>query len=265
MRFGALAVLVMAIGLGVVGRAQDAPATGGLPGQGPGAGGRGMGRGMGMGGGSGVMGTVTEIAADHFTIKNSAGETWTVNFSVNTRFVKQPPPLGNVGGPAVGVQGDGAAPESGEGRRGMGFAGPPTPIQSTEIKLGDVLMAGGEVNRDAKTVGAVGVMLVDPERAKQMQAMEANFGKTWLMGRVTAINDTLVTVQGGPSNASHTFVADENTTFRRRREPVTLGDVQVGDTVRVDGALKDGQFVATRVNVIGQPGQGGPMRQGPPR
>jgi hypothetical protein len=97
-----------------------------------------------------------------------------------------------------------------------------------------------------------------------MQAMEANFGKTWLMGRVTAINETTVTVQGGPGNASHTFVADENTTFRRRREPITLGDVQVGDMVRVEGALKDGQFVAATVSVMMAPAEGGAMRQGPP-
>ena len=44
-----------------------------------------------------------------------------------------------------------------------------------------------------------------------------------------------VTLQGGPDNAAHTFVADENTTFRKRRDPITLGDIQVGDMVRVEG------------------------------
>jgi len=39
-------------------------------------------------------------------------------------------------------------------------------------------------------VGAVVVLQLDPERAKQIREMEANFGKTWLMGKVTAINET---------------------------------------------------------------------------
>jgi hypothetical protein len=68
-----------------------------------------------------------------------------------------------------------------------------------------------------------------------------------------------VTLQGGPGNGVHSFVADEDTTFRRRREPITLADVQVGDMVRVEGALKDGGFVAKSVAVMGM--QGGPPRQ----
>lgn len=216
---------------------------------------------MGMGAGSGVMGTVTELAADHLTVKNSTGETWTVNYSANTHFVKQPPRLGGVGGPA---RGNGEA-DGGDSQRGAGFGGPPTPIKATDIKVGDTVMAGGEVNRDAKTVGAVGVMLVDPERARQMHEMEANYGKTWLMGRVTAVNDTRVTLEGGMDHAAHTFVVDENTTFRRRREPITLADVQVGESVRVEGSVKDGQFLANSVAVMMQPGQGGSTpRQSPP-
>ncbi len=75
-----------------------------------------------------------------------------------------------------------------------------------------------------------------------------------------------MTVAGGPGNAGHSFVADENTTFRKRREPITLGDVQVGDAVRVEGAVKDGTFVAATVAVMGI--QGPPPGQpptGPPK
>ena len=51
-------------------------------------------------------------------------------------------------------------------------------------------------------------------------------------------------------------MADENTTFRKHREPVTLADVQVGDMVRVEGAVKDGIFVAASVSVMGmRPGR----------
>ena len=55
----------------------------------PGAG-RGEGRGRGWGGGMmgrGVAGTVSEVAADHYTIKTLTGETYTIHYSANTRVV----------------------------------------------------------------------------------------------------------------------------------------------------------------------------------
>ena len=193
-----------------------------------------------MGMGRGTVGTVTEAAPDHYTIKTELGESLVVHFSANTRIMKQPP------GPA-------RRSDSEPGERT-----PPTPIKPTDIKVGDIIAASGEVDAEAKSVGAVFVLLIDPERAKEMRAMEANFGKTWLAGRVTAINEVTVTLQGGPGNAAHTFVADENTTFRKRRDPITLADIEVGDFVRVDGAMKGNAFVASSVAVLGpQPG-GGP-------
>jgi Domain of unknown function (DUF5666) len=94
-----------------------------------------------------------------------------------------------------------------------------------------------------------------------MREMQANFGKTWLQGKVTAIDGTKITLTGSMDSAPHTVVADENTTFRKRRDPVTLADIQVGDTVRADGALKDGVFTATAINVGGMMGGGQPNQQ----
>jgi Domain of unknown function (DUF5666) len=210
-------------------------------------GGRGWGGGMMMG--RGTVGTVTEATSDHYTIKTEMGEVYTVHFSANTRIMKQAPPRHG----EAQRQGHAQA----QGQQGEGERTPPTPIKPTDIKVGDVIAANGEVDASAKSVGAVVVMLIDPERAKQMREMEANYGKTWLMGRVTAINEVKLTLQGGPNNAVHTFIADENTSFRKRRDPITLADVQVGDMVRVEGALKDGTFVATTVAVMGPPPNGG--------
>jgi hypothetical protein len=198
--------------------------------------------------GRGTVGTITEAAADHYTIKTELGEIYTVHFSVNTRIVKQP-----AGQPRRG---------QGQGQGDGGERTPPQAIKATDIKVGDIIAASGEVDGNAKSVGAVFVMLIDPERAKEMRAMEANYGKTWLMGRVTAINEVKVSLAGGPDHAVHTFVADENTTFRKRRDPVTLADVQVGDMVRVEGAIKDGAFVATTVAVMGPPPNGEQNRGG---
>jgi hypothetical protein len=245
-----LSIIGFGLALGAAAFAQDAAPPAGQGQQQGGGQGRRGGWGQ-MGEGRGVIGTVTEVATDHYTIKTESGDLFTVHYSANTRIVKAPPrPAGAQRG-----AGEGRGENQGEGRT------PPQPIKPTDIKVGDVITAGGEVDANAKSVGAVMIMQLDPERVKQMREMEANFGKTWLMGKVTAVDGVKVTLQGGPGNAAHSFVADENTTFRKRREPITLGDIQVGDAVRVEGALKDGSFVATNVAVMGMQG---PPPGGPP-
>jgi Domain of unknown function (DUF5666) len=274
MKLRVISTLIFGMALTVAAYAQDqnpAPPDGQSPAGEPGAGmgpGGGSGRGgygrggMGMGMmGRGVAGTVTEVAADHYTIKSFTGETYTIHYSANTRIVKQP--AGGRGGGGYGGGGNGGGGYGG-GRRGEGGGNPPQQIKATDIKVGDSIAAMGDVDASAKSVGATGVMLLDPERAKQMAQMEADYGKTWLMGKVTTINETKVTVTGGPDDAAHTFVADENTTFRRRRDPITLGDVQVGDMVRVEGAVKNGVFTATSVSDMGVPGEARVPRNGPP-
>ncbi|HVZ85109.1 MAG TPA: DUF5666 domain-containing protein [Terracidiphilus sp.] len=237
MRLRLLSIMLLGLAVCAAG-AQDASG----PPQGQWGGGQRGGRGGGMwGAGRGTVGTVTAIAPDHFTIKTELGETYTVHFSVNTRILKQP-----------------AGPRRPRGEDGERT--PPQAIKASDITVGDAIMAAGEVDADAKSVGAVMILLIDPERAKEMRAMEANYGKTWLMGRVAAINEVRVTLEGGPDKAKHDFVADENTTFRERREPITLADIKVGDMVRVEGAVKDGTFVAATVAVMGPP-PGGPRGQ----
>lgn len=208
-------------------------------------GGRGGFGGMGMMG-RGLMGTVTEVAADHYTIKTDAGGIYTVNLSSNTRIFKM----------GAGMRGQGGGQGMGEGR-GMGGGGnPPQQLKPADIRAGDVVEVRGETDATAKTVGAAAVVELDPDQVKQIRAREADFGKTWLMGKVTAIDGVKVTLMGALDNAPHVFVADENTTFRRRRDPVTLADIQVGDSVRVEGEVKDGAFSAATVSVMGMmPGE----------
>jgi len=239
MKIRLAAVLILGLGIS----AAYAQETGSPQDAGPGQGrwqhgARGGSFGM-MGNGRGTMGTVTEVAADHYTIKTELGDTYTVHYSANTRIMKQPP----------------RPPGARREERGMG-GNPPQPIKASDIKVGDVIAASGDVDANAKSVGAVFVMLIDPERARQMREMEANYGKTWLAGRVTAIDEVKVTLQGGPKNETQTFMADENTTFRKRRDPITLADIHPGDMVRVEGSIKDGSFLATSVAVMGPPPNG---------
>ena len=215
--------------------------------------------------GRGTMGTVTEAAADHYTIKTETGDVYTVHINSNTRIMKM-----SAGGGGMRGQGGGGGQGGGQGTGsggGMGRGNPPQQINASDIKVGDMIRVMGDVDATSKSVSATGVMQLDPEMAKRMQEMQANFGKTWLQGKVTAIDGTKITLTGSQDNAPHTVIADENTTFRKRRDPVTLADIQVGDTVRVDGAVKDGDFAATTVNVggmMGGEGQGGP-RNAPPQ
>lgn len=261
-----LSAIVFGLTLTVAASAQDAPSAqpaGQAPAQGGGSGAGqgqrgGRGGGFGMGGGRGLLGTVTEVAADHYTIKTEAGEIYTVHYSANTRILKQ------------SAQGRGAGGGQGEGQGRGQFGGggnPPQPIKPTDIKVGDAVTAIGEVDATAKSVGATVVLQIDPERAKQMREMQANYGKTWLMGKITAVDGVKVTLLGSVDNTAHAFVADENTTFRKRRDPITLTDLQVGDMVRVEGAVKNGTFLATTVSAVGAPQGGNPNgpRNGPPQ
>lgn len=266
----AFAILI-AFTLATAAGAQDtggAPPPGWNPGQGPGGygqhGGRGGYGGMGMMG-RGLTGTVTEAAADHYTIKTDQGDVYAVHFTAETRILKQVAaahaPAGGGGGAGEGGQ------RPGEGMRG-GFRGnPPQPINAADIKVGDVVGVMGETDATAKSVNAAAIVLMDPEIVKQMREMEANFGKTWLQGKVTAIDGTKITITGALDNAPHVIAADENTEFRKHREPVTLADIQVGDSVRAEGAVKEGVFTATSVNVAGMMGGETPTipRSSPPQ
>lgn len=267
--------VLLGLALGLAAAAQDTtssqppaqqPGGGGWQGQ---RGGRGQGGGFGMGGRS-LMGTVTEATADHYTIKTATGETYTIHFTTSTRIFKQGAGrgMGRGQGGEAGQPGEaGQASEAGQGGgRGYRRGNPPQQLQPSDIKVGDAINVMGPVDASAKSVAAMAIAQMDPARAQQMMQMEANYGKTWLAGPVTAIDGVKVTLMGAVDNAPHSFVADENTTFRKRRDPITLADIQVGDLVRVDGAVKDGVFVAATVSAIAMP-QGGATNMphnGPP-
>ncbi|HEV2135382.1 MAG TPA: DUF5666 domain-containing protein [Terracidiphilus sp.] len=256
MRVRIFLAVLLAVALGATAGAQDqnsppdqnsAPQAGQYGGgYGRRGGGRGFG-GMGMMGRA-ISGNVTDIAAGRFTVKTFEGDTYTVNFSDSTRFMKM-----------QGGMGGGRGRMGGGGMRGN----PPEPIKAADIKVGDPIAARGQVDASAKTIGAAGIMLLDPQAAQRMQQMAADYGKTWFMGRVTTIDGTNVTLTGTQDNAPHTFAVNENTDFRERRTPITLADVKVGDMIRAQGALSNGTFIASIVNVMRMP-QGGPNGPGNP-
>jgi hypothetical protein len=184
-------------------------------GMGPPDGGDGMGRAFGRG--NGVRGTVTAAAANHFTIRTDEGDTYQVLYSPNTHLMKDR-----------------------------------QPIAAADVHLGDMLIAGGIVDAKAKTVGAVFVVDID---AKEVRDARAAFGKTWVMGKVTAIHELKITIERAGDKQAQIVAVDENTSFRKRREDVTLADVKVGDNISAQGALHADTFVASTLRIM-SPGAG---------
>ncbi len=210
----------------------------------------------------GIFGSVTEVAASHYSVRTEAGEIYIVHFSVNTRIMRQPP-----GGRAPGQ----GLPRNGRGREDVPRDDSsldierqmPQTLKPSEIKVGDFITAAGEVDSAGKSLGAIVIFQIDPERARQLREMQANYGKTWLAGRVTAINGTRITIEGMVDHAAHAIEVDENTSFRKRRDSITLADLQPGEQLRAEGAIRDGIFLATVVHSIGEFGAGQPPAGSP--
>jgi hypothetical protein len=168
--------------------------------------------GRAFGPGNGVRGTVTATAADSFTIRTDEGDNYKVFFSVNTRLMKDREPM-----------------------------------EASDVRLGDMLLAGGLVDAKAKTVGAVFVYDID---AKEVREARAGFGKTWIMGKVTAIHELKITIERAGDKQAAVVAVDENTSFRKRKEDVTLADVKVGDMISAEGGLHGGSFLATTLRIM---------------
>ena len=201
--------------------AQQGDDAGPPDGGGPGPG---LGSGPGFGRGNGVRGTVTAAGANSFTIRTEEGDTYQVLYSVNTRLMKDR-----------------------------------QPITAAEIHVGDMLMAGGQVDPKARTVGAVFLFDID---ANEVRTVRAGFGKTWTAGKVTAIHDLKITIERINDKQTQVVAVDENTSFRKRREDVTLADIKVGDFISAQGALQANTFLAATLRIMtpgAQPGaQPGP-------
>src|SRR5271163_4078041 len=130
------------------------------------------GGGASFAGGQMVRGTVTATAADHLTVKTEAGEVYQVALSANTRVTRDR-----------------------------------QPVKVAEIKVGDGVGAMGVLDAATKTVHAVFVGVVDAEQVKKARE---NLGKTYITGKITAIDvDTLKITVMRPDNVSQVIAVDE--------------------------------------------------------
>ncbi len=123
-----------------------------------------------------VRGTVTAVAADKVTLKMENGDVFQVALTPNTRVTKA---------------------------REQAKIG--------DIHVGDMVGAGGEIDPANKTVHALFVSVVDAEQVKKMRE---SLGKTWISGKVTAIDDTKLTILRS-DKVSQVIEVDEDTSFKR--------------------------------------------------
>ena len=201
-----------------------------------------------FGNGQRVQGTVTATATDHLTIKSETGEVYEVAITPNTRMMKER-----------------------------------QPVKVADVKVGDGVGAMGELDPSKKTVHALFVVVMD---AAQVKKLREDLGKTYITGKITAMDDVKLTVQR-PDNVSQVIEVDETTSFRKggRRvrmameggspaaaptptptitggESITLADLKVGDLVAGEGSLKHGVFVPTNLMVLPPGAMGARGRRG---
>ena len=221
----------------------------------------GGGRQGGFGGGGGqmgqrVQGTVTAVAGNKVTIQIQTGESYDITID-NARIMRS--------GQAIKV---------------------------SDIKPGDSVTAMGQVDATKKTVQAT--MISDVDAASVAKAKE-NMGKTYIVGRITAIDaDNLKLTVMRNDNVSQVIAVDDGTSFQRgtsgvqadliaaggpgggfggggraggmggrgggaqapAAESITLADIKVGDTLMATGAMKNGAFTALKMGVT-PPGAAG--------
>lgn len=129
-------------------------------------------------GGQMVRGTVTAATADHLTVKTETGDVYQVSLSANTRLTKDR-----------------------------------QPVKATDIKVGDGVGAMGVLDVPTKTVHAVFVGVIDAEQVKKARE---NMGKTYITGKVTAIDmDALKVTIMRPDGVSQVIGVDEQTSFKK--------------------------------------------------
>ncbi len=123
-------------------------------------------------------GEVTAVSGNTLTVKGENGHPVTIVTTDNTRIMKD---------------------------RG--------PVRASDLHVGDGLMAFGNLDPATGTLHAAMVMATD---AAELKTMRENLGKTYITGRVTAINldDAKMTVER-PDHVAQTIGFDESTSFKR--------------------------------------------------
>lgn len=206
--------------------AQQVVTQGGPPPQG------GMGM-MAMSSKNSAAGTITAVSDTSLTIKTVQGKTVTAKTSADTRFnASGMPMMMRQGGPG----GQGAPAEQPNGKL-------------SDFKVGDAVLVRGAAEGD-DAYAANTVMKLPPQALDMLTQQAAAMGKTIVAGEIKAIDETKLTI-ARVDGVTQTIEVDENTSFMKMRENITLADFKVGDNIMAQGELKNGTFVAKTLRTGG--------------
>lgn len=204
----------------------------------------------GVPGGQMVRGTISAVIGDHLTVKSETGQTYEIVTTSNTRIMRQR-----------------------------------QQVKLADLKPGDGVGAAGVLDAPTHTLHAAFLFAVSAEDVRKAQE---NLGKTYITGRVTAIDDLKLIILR-PDQVSQTIEVDEGTSFRKggrgtgggtfgigaessgpprqsgagtppasqSGEIITLADIKVGDSIFAIGALHNGVFHPSELRV------GNPRRRRP--
>jgi hypothetical protein len=159
--------------------------------------------------GPGTAGTITAIEGQTLKLKTYNGGAATVKLTDQTRFSKD--------------------------RQAAKLA---------DFKVGDSIVVRGE-EAGENTYTASMVMAAG---GGMMQMMAEGMGKQFIAGTVEKIDELKLTI-ARVDGQTQVIEVDENTSFRKQGESITLADIKVGDQVMGRGALKNGTFVPATLNV----------------
>jgi hypothetical protein len=126
--------------------------------------------------GGAIRGTVTAVSGTNVTVKDEQGSTWTIVTTDNTRVMR--------------------------GRQTLPLSG---------VQSGDEVMAMGLPDADKHEVHAMMVMDVS---AADVAKAKANMGKTYIVGRITAIDETKLTIMRS-DKVSQAIQLDETTSMHK--------------------------------------------------
>ncbi|HEY6350957.1 MAG TPA: DUF5666 domain-containing protein [Candidatus Angelobacter sp.] len=140
------------------------------------------------------------------------------------------------------------------------------PVKLSAIKVNDTVFARGQLA--GNNLDAFLVLLVTPEMLQRMQQgggfgmgggagagrgqfKPEDWGKTFVAGQIKSINETTLTIARPDNQQTINIQVDENTSFKKGQESITLADIKPEDFVFGQGEVKNGVFVAKELRVGG--------------
>ena len=116
-----------------------------------------------------------------------------------------------------------------------------------DFKVGDMVFVRGEENADH----SVTALLIGGRSGGGAEDGRGfgEMGKDFILGEVKSVDAPKLTVLR-PDNVTQTLELNEETSLRRGRESITMGDIQPGDHVVVRGGFQNNLFVPKNVMVL---------------